>query len=571
MADIGSILGGRYRLLELLGQGGMATIFRARDSQLDRDVAVKVLRPEYGSDPEFLERFRHEAQAAASLSHPGIVSVYDYGTDPAGPFIVMELVDGQDLATLLRRRGPLPPAQAARVASEVAHALGAAHARGLVHRDVKPGNILVTTDNRIKVADFGIARAVADSGVTMPGTTLGSVHYFSTEQARGESATPASDVYGLGIVLYELLTGQRPWTGDSAAAVATARLTGAVPSPRSVNPAIPAALDAIDRRALALDPSDRYENGREMADALDRYVSESRAAAGDAAGGAAAAAAAGLAGATVASGVARPNPNASVPYVADAYAGQPVPPRGARRTTVVEEDEVDDGPGRGGSPWLWLSALLAILVLGLAGFLVFKLLSAPTTPTSQVTVPDFSGKSFQDAQTLATSVGLQVVESAFQTSDQPVGTVITQDPIAGAKVAANSTVKLTIANGPNTTVVPDLRGQAESDALNLVAAAGLKIGTRTDAFDPVAPLGTILSQDPGPGAVVAKGTLLNYVVSKGPEPSASPTPTPEPTPTPTPTPTPVPTPPPTPKPTPPPTAPPTDTPPPPTDSPSPSP
>jgi len=579
MADIGSILGGRYRLLELLGQGGMATIYRARDSQLDRDVAVKVLRPEYGSDPEFLERFRHEAQAAASLSHPGIVSVYDYGTDPAGPFIVMELVDGQDLATLLRRRGPLPPAQAARVASEVAHALGAAHARGLVHRDVKPGNILVTTDNRIKVADFGIARAVADSGVTMPGTTLGSVHYFSPEQARGESATPASDVYGLGIVLYELLTGQRPWTGDSAAAVATARLTGAVPSPRSVNPAIPAALDAIDRRALALDPSDRYENGREMADALDRYVSESRAASGDAAGGAAtagaagaaaaAAAAAGLAGATVASGVARPNPNASVPYAADAYAGQPVSPRGARRTTVIEEDQVDDGPGRGGSPWLWLSALLAILVLGLAGFLVFKLLSAPTTPTSQVTVPDFSGKSFQDAQTLATSVGLEVVESAFQTSDQPVGTVITQDPIAGAKVAANSTVKLTIANGPNTTVVPDLRGQTESDALNLVAAAGLKIGTRTDAFDPVAPLGTILSQDPGPGAVVAKGTLLNYVVSKGPEPSASPTATPEPTPTATPTPTPVPTPPPTPKPTPPPTAPPTDTPAPPTGSPSP--
>src|SRR5439155_6043550 len=159
VADIGSVLGGRYRLVELLGQGGMATIYRARDSQLERDVAVKVLRPEYGADPDFLERFRHEAQAAASLSHPGIVAVYDYGTDPVGPFIVMELVDGQDLASLLRRRGPLPPAQAARVAAEVARALAAAHARGLVHRDVKPGNILVTSDNRIKVADFGIARA----------------------------------------------------------------------------------------------------------------------------------------------------------------------------------------------------------------------------------------------------------------------------------------------------------------------------------------------------------------------------------------------------------------------------
>ncbi|HEX8026037.1 MAG TPA: PASTA domain-containing protein, partial [Candidatus Limnocylindrales bacterium] len=396
----------------------------------------------------------------------------------------------------------------------------------------------------------------------------------------GESATPASDIYGLGIVLYELLTGQRPWTGDSAAAVATARLTDAIPSARAVNPAIPEALDAIDQRAMAPDPANRYENGREMADALDRWIAEARAAAGSgapagagaagagAAGTAAAAAAAGLAGATVASGVARPNPNASVPYAADAYAGQPVQPRAPRRATVSEEDEVeDDGPPRGGSPWLWLSALLALLVLGLAGFLVFKLLSAPPTPTAQVVVPDFTGKTLQDAQTLASTVGLQVVPT-FENSDQPVGTVTSQDPIAGAQVASNSSVKLTIASGPNTTVVPDLRGMTVSDALNLIATAGLKIGTRTDAYDPVAPVDTILSQDPGPGAPVAKGTVVNYVVSKGPEPSASPTPTPVPTPSPTPTP--VPTLPPTPKPTPPP-PPPTDTPPPPTESPSPTP
>jgi len=582
VADIGSVLGGRYRLVELLGQGGMATIYRARDSQLERDVAVKVLRPEYGSDPDFLERFRHEAQAAASLSHPGIVAVYDYGTDPVGPFIVMELVDGQDLASLLRRRGPLPPLQAARVATEVAHALGAAHARGLVHRDVKPGNILVTSDNRIKVADFGIARAVADSGLTMPGTTLGSVHYFSPEQAQGETATPASDVYGLGIVLYELLTGHRPWTGDTAAAVATARLSGTIPSPRSVNPAVPEALDEIDQRAMALDPESRYADGHEMAVALDRFLAEARpsaagAAAAGAAGAVAAAGAAGVAaaagaaagagrplassptGATLASGIARPNPNASVPYSPDAYAGQPVPPRGARRTTL-DEDVDDEEPG-GTGPWLWLSALLELLILGLAGFLVFKLLSAPNTPAAQVTVPDFTGKTFTEAQTLASSLNLQVVESAFATSDQPIGTVTQQDPIAGTQVPANSTIKLTIATGPTTTIVPDLRGKSESEALNLIAAAGLKIGTRTDAYDTVVPLGFILTQDPGPGAPVAKQTAVNYVVSKGPEPSAPPTPTPvptqpptpPPTPKPTPAPTPVPTLPPTPEPTPPPT------------------
>ncbi|TAK02004.1 MAG: serine/threonine protein kinase, partial [Chloroflexota bacterium] len=178
MADIGTVLGGRYRLLELLGQGGMATIYRARDAQLERDVAVKVLRPEYGRDPDFFARFRQEAQSAASLNHPGVVAVYDYGTDTVGPFIVMELVDGEDLASIIKRSGAIPARQAARLASGVARAIAAAHESGFVHRDIKPGNILVTREGRVKVADFGIARALAETALTLPGTTLGSVHYF---------------------------------------------------------------------------------------------------------------------------------------------------------------------------------------------------------------------------------------------------------------------------------------------------------------------------------------------------------------------------------------------------------
>ncbi len=189
MTEIGSTLGGRYRLVELLGQGGMATVYRARDAQLDRDVAVKLLRPELGRDPEFLARFRDEARSAASLGHPNIVAVFDFGEDESGPYIVMELVDGQDLASILRGQGPLAPRQAARISAEVAKALQAAHARGLVHRDVKPSNILISRDGRVKVADFGIARAVTESQLTLPGTTMGSVHYFSPEQARGEVAT----------------------------------------------------------------------------------------------------------------------------------------------------------------------------------------------------------------------------------------------------------------------------------------------------------------------------------------------------------------------------------------------
>src|SRR5256714_5357849 len=252
----------------------MATIYRAGDTELERDVAVKLLRPEYERDPDFGTRFRQEARSAASLNHPNIVSVYDFGNDPAGAYIVMELIDGEDLASVIRRTGAVPPRQAARLAADVASGLAAAHARGIVHRDVKPGNVLVSRDGRVKVTDFGIARAVADAQLTMPGLTMGSVHYFSPEQARGEPTTTASDVYSLGIVLYELLTGRRPWAGDSAAAIAMARLSGATPSPSAVRTGIPAALEAIVRRAIAPDPARRYQTAGEMREALEAYLAD---------------------------------------------------------------------------------------------------------------------------------------------------------------------------------------------------------------------------------------------------------------------------------------------------------
>jgi eukaryotic-like serine/threonine-protein kinase len=587
VAEIGSVLGGRYRLVELLGQGGMATIYRARDGQLERDVAVKVLRPEFGADPDFVARFRQEAQSAAALNHPGVVAVHDFGTDPAGPFIVMELVDGEDLASLVRRRGALTPGQSARLVAQAARGVAAAHQRGFVHRDIKPGNILVTRDNRVKVADFGIARALSESAITMPGTTLGSVHYFSPEQARGEPATPASDVYSLGIVLYELLTGRRPWTGDTAAAIATARLTGPVPSPSAVNRAIPVGLEAIVRKAMATAPEDRFPSAAAMADALDHFLAEGRpagagavagagmgpgaaeaaAAAGVGAGLAAAAlaAAAGAGGAAgrapgdgpiVGAGVARPNPEARIPYARDAYAGggagRPPVGRSAPRRPVSEDDEDENGSGPPRSPWIWISAALAIGILALSGFLIFRFLStaAAPAPSGQVTVPSLIGRTFADAQAAAQAVGLLIEQAAFEPSSQPLGTVTQQDPAAGVAVDTGTTVKVTIAIGAATTAVPDLRAKPESDALNLIAAAGLQIGTRSEAYDPVVPPGSIVSQDPAAGLAVAKNTAVNYVVSKGPTPTPTPTPTPEPTPTPKPTP--VPTPPPTPTPVPPP-------------------
>ena len=395
LAEIGQTLGGRYRLIELLGSGGMATIYRATDTQLGRDVALKLLRPEYLRDPDFASRFRSEAQAAASLSHPNVVTVYDFGEDPSGPYIVMELVDGEDLATILRRSGALPPRQSARIGAGVAQALAAAHARGLVHRDIKPGNVLIGADGRVKVADFGIARAVAEAQVTLPGTTLGSVHYFSPEQARGEQATAASDIYSLGIVLYEMLTGVRPWEGDSAASVALARLSGPIPDPATVRPSVPPDLASITRKALALDPNDRWPSAAAMADALEATLQP-----GGGAAAAGAATAAGLAaGATMVSATARPNPS-GIPYVPDAYvdadsglssgAAPTTAPPPLAGAAVVDEDE-------GTSPLVWIAGVIAVLLLAAIAFLIFQLASGGRTPAvDQVTVPNFVGLDSDD-------------------------------------------------------------------------------------------------------------------------------------------------------------------------------
>ncbi|MGZ6340427.1 MAG: protein kinase domain-containing protein, partial [Candidatus Limnocylindrales bacterium] len=368
MAEIGRVIGSRYRLLELLGEGGMATIYRAHDGQLERDVALKLLRPEYGRDPDFVARFRQEAHSVASLSHPNIVSVFDFGTDPAGPFIVMEYVQGEDLASLLRRNGPLPPRRAARLTAEAARALEAAHERGIVHRDVKPSNVLLASDGRVKVVDFGIARALSDSQLTLPGTTLGSVHYFSPEQARGEQTTPASDIYALGILLYELLAGRRPWEGDSAASIALARLHGPAPMVSEVRAGVPPVLEAIDRKAMALEPEARFTSAGAMADALDGFLADRGTVPGIAPVAGTAAAAAAAAGAA---GVARPNPAARVPYADDAFARGPVGPApvGAGRRQPVDDEEAEDG-GIGGGPWVWVAGGLGLLILLLAGFLV---------------------------------------------------------------------------------------------------------------------------------------------------------------------------------------------------------
>ncbi len=552
MAEIGSVLGGRYRLVELLGQGGMATIFRATDSQLGRDVAVKVLRPEYGRDPDFVARFRMEAQSVASLSSPNIVVVHDFGMDPAGPFIVMDYVDGEDLATLLRRTGPLSPSQSARIAAEVARALAVAHSRGIIHRDIKPGNILLASGGRVLVTDFGIARALAEAQMTLPGTTLGSVQYMSPEQARGAPTTERSDIYSLGVVLFEMLAGRRPFEGDSAASIALARLTPPVPMPSTYRAGIPPVLEAICRKSMAIDPADRFSSASAMADALeDDLADRTAAAAGLGVVGAAGAAAA---AATVAA-VARANPGSPIPYAADAYAGAgtsaaPPPPPVAPPPALAD----DDGDSGGTGPWAWIAGILGLLILLLVGFLFLKLLTGGGTPTAnQVVVPNFVGQTLQQVQALADATGVVVKATQFvKSNDQPEGTITAQDPAANVTVDKGSTINVTVVTGQALVAVPDVKSQTESNALKALVQAGLVPGTATQEFDPIVIAGSVVSTSPAAGVEVASGTTIDYVVSKGPEPSATPSPSPTPSPTPAPTPSPTPTPtvaPPTPTPT----------------------
>ncbi|HEV3472973.1 MAG TPA: protein kinase, partial [Actinomycetota bacterium] len=263
---------GRYRITREIATGGMGTVYVARDERLNRDIALKVLAATLLVDDNLVERFRREARAVAALSHPNIANVFDYGEEDGRPIIAMELAAGRDLARILREFGPLDPDRATRVAAQVCAALGHAHAAGIVHRDIKPANVIVSDEDEVKVTDFGIARATGDEKLTVTGSVMGTAHYISPEQAGGGSVTAASDIYSAGIVLYEMLTGAVPFTGDSLMAVALRHLNDSVPPPSAARPGIPPQLDDVVARATAREPRDRYRDASEMALALTQGV-----------------------------------------------------------------------------------------------------------------------------------------------------------------------------------------------------------------------------------------------------------------------------------------------------------
>ena len=280
MVSVDTLLRGRYRIGEKIAGGGMGTVFAATDEKLNRKVAVKCLADHLAGDASFVERFRREAQAAAGLSHPNIATVYDYGEEDGCHFIVMEIAEGRDLARVLREEGPLEPERAAPILGQICAALGHAHAAGIVHRDVKPANVILDDEGHVKVTDFGIARAAGDSKLTLTGTVLGTAHYISPEQANGDALTPQSDIYSLGVVAYELLTGALPFTGESLMAVAMRHVSEQVPPPSGLNPGVPVAMDEIVERATSKDPEDRFADTDEMAAALSAATDTAPLAAG---------------------------------------------------------------------------------------------------------------------------------------------------------------------------------------------------------------------------------------------------------------------------------------------------
>jgi eukaryotic-like serine/threonine-protein kinase len=498
------LVGGRYEVGEILGYGGMAEVHRGRDVRLGRDVAVKILRSDLARDPTFQNRFRREAQAAAGLNHPAIVAVYDTGEDESAdgstPYIVMEFVEGRTLREILKTEGPLAPQRAMEITADVCAALDFSHRSGIVHRDIKPGNVMITEAGAVKVMDFGIARALADNAATVTATSsvIGTAQYLSPEQARGESVDARSDVYSTGCLLYELVTGHPPFVGDSPVAVAYQHVRENPQIPSSVHSAIPPALDSIVMKALAKNPLNRYQTAAEMRADLQRAL-----------GGQAVEAESVMTDAE------------RTQYIAAARA---VPVRPGPLTPVYDDE--DDSNRRGAV--IWTAVVLALLlVIGGAALYLLRRDDKPNTPAT-FQVPALAGLQPTAANEALRNNHLIPAAGTPEPSNGPCtsgaanavvlknpvkGSVCTQNPPAGSSVADGTTVTYTIYAGPAPVLVQSVVGLSFSDAQKALAAQGL-IAHRIDTDDP-APAGQVIGQDPPPNASASPGTVVNLKVANG--------------------------------------------------------
>src|SRR5437868_6705989 len=552
MTQLADVFSNRYEIQRGIARGGMAEVYLARDQLLDRPVAVKVLFAEYARDPSFVERFRREAQSAASLNHPNIVAIYDWGQERGTYFIVMEYVRGRSLRDVVQVNGPFSPRRTAEIGAEIAGALEFAHRNGVVHRDVKPGNVLVTAEGDIKVTDFGIARAGTSEALTQTGAVMGTAAYFSPEQAQGLPVDGRSDVYSLGVVLYEMVTGAPPFTGESPVAVAYKHVREDPEPPAARAPDLPPDLEHIILTAMAKDPDSRYETADELRSDLTRFVRGQPPLGGPVTGLVADGTATAAAAPTQAAPVAALDGHDPDEHKRKRRGALVAGIIGAVLIAAVIIALLASAGGGGGGPTAEVPNVVnkpfaeADQALKLSGFKVSRkdvegkdppdvvLSQKPTggeklqkkgTVTLRVskatfTMPALTGKQRTDAVNDLIAVGFQDPNNGIDNqevdSDQPPGTVVGSNPAAGAQVPkAGQKVTLQIARQPSI-AMPNVVGQESQTAQQLLQQAGFQVSVQSEPSDSV-PTGRVTRTDPGANAQVKRGASVTMFVSTGPQ------------------------------------------------------
>ena len=518
-ARISKVLAGRYEVLELIGRGGMAEVYLGRDKRLSRTVAIKLLRSDIAEDPTFQARFRREAQSAAALNHPAIVGVYDFGEEVVTradgstqtvPYLVMEYVQGHTVRELLSEGEAVPIDEAGEIVSGVLQALGYSHRNGIVHRDIKPGNIMLTNTGEVKVMDFGIARAIEDSAVTVTQThaVVGTAQYLSPEQARGEVVDARSDIYSCGCLLYELLTGRPPFKGDSAVAIAYQHVRELPVPPSQIAPDVPESMDRVVMKALAKHREDRYQNADQMRADLQAAIR-----------GLQVNAPATETWQQQATTVIAPTPGVpsapaatntgSIPKVKDEQAARQAEEEAAKRK---KKQLLIIG-------LITLVALLALVgalaAAGVFGGTPSKHTTASPTQ-SAVSVPDLTGKDEAGARSTLEGVGLAFQRGADVSSDTvPEGQVVSYDPGAGTMAAPGTKVEVHFSSGSATVTVPNVSGQTQGDARNALEKADFTVGDVTTVDAGGVKAGNVVSTDPAAGTKAKRGSTVNLQVASG--------------------------------------------------------
>ena len=492
------MLSDRYEVGELIGRGGMASVYRGRDLTLGREVAIKILESDLAADATFRTRFRLEAQAASRMSHPTIVRVYDAGEDTetdadgntrAVPYIVMELVSGQTLKDIIAA-GPVTIDDAIRYTDGILEALEYSHRAGVVHRDIKPGNVMVTSAGQVKVMDFGIARAVSDSSSTVAETTaiLGTAAYFSPEQAKGEPVDSRADVYSAGVVLYELLTGRPPFRGESPIAVAYQHVSETPLAPSELVETVPRSLDAVALRALAKDPFQRYQDAASFRAALDA-TRDGR----------------------------DPSRKQVGALTSELYGANPRQAAETARSLRQLSTDTTMRRTQAGPPAAWIWAGIAVIAVVLISVLFWVLTNRPgtTVPDNARVVPDVVTMTWDRANELMAAQDLETKRFDESSDQVDEGNVIRTEPAAGTTVAPGQLVKVYVSTGQEMSTVPTLTGLGLEAATNALTSAGLALGSVTTRNDPDLSAGTVISADQAEGSKVPVGTAVNLVVASG--------------------------------------------------------